>query len=142
MVHKPPAHHNGYSGKIYALEVAMKGFEKLMEERDKRYQQRSDSQDVAVKAALENSEKAIIKAEAATERRLEGLNELRDMAIDQAGAFARKEDLKVYDVKLQALDETVKTLMGRSGGIKETWGYVVGFGGLLLATITLWFHSH
>jgi hypothetical protein len=80
-----------------ALEAKLAAFEQLMDERDKRYNQRATAQDEAVKSALNTSKEAVTKAEIATEKRFEGVNEFRKTLSDQAADFlSRKEYEATY----------------------------------------------
>jgi len=54
------------------------------DERDRRYEQRFMAQQEAVTAALDSAKEAVVKAETATEKRFEGVNEFRAQLADQA----------------------------------------------------------
>ncbi len=129
--------------RIVALEAGLEAFKELMKERDERYKQRSESQDEAVASALMTSEKAISKAEAATERRLEGLNELRDMATDQSKTYARGDEVKLLidalQQKIQFLDDLMKSQIARGSGMKDAWGYFAVTGGLVIGALAIYF---
>jgi hypothetical protein len=116
-------------------------FKELMEERDKRYSQRADSQDKAVATALATSKEAILKAETATDKRLEGLNELKGMAQDQAATFARISEVNLrFDAvnkTVEQLSDTIKQKVAATSGMKELWGYIVGAVGVLLAVAAI-----
>ena len=134
--------------RVVAIESGFSAFKDLMGERDARYAQRSESQDEAVAAAQFTSEKAITKAESATEKRLEGLNELRAMAADQSKNYARSDEvgliIKGLDERVRALTNTVDLYttaqLARGGGMKELWGYIVGAAGLFLFAASLYLH--
>lgn len=77
-----------------------------MREMDIRYEQRFKSQELSVTTALASAEKAVAKAEAAAEKRFEGLNELRGMVNDilnktmprfEAESSFRRIDEKIVD---------------------------------------------
>lgn len=57
------------------------------------YEQRFKAQEQAVAFANAASEKATIKAETATEKRFEGVNEFRSQLKDQAGTFITRGEL-------------------------------------------------
>jgi len=90
---------------------------KFLEERDKRYDERFKAQ-----------EAAILKAEAATERRFQSVNEFRQTLSDQAtGFFMRNEALMKFDSfdeKIDGLKKDIQSLReSRSesaGGISTT----------------------
>jgi hypothetical protein len=136
----PPAE---LKARLVAQESAFLAFKELMDERDRRYEQRSNSQDIAVGSALATSKEAVDKAETATERRLEVLNELRGVVVDQAREFARKTevDLLIKGIveRIDALTSLVNTQQAHGGGIKDAFGYVVAAAGLLIAVIAIYF---
>ena len=129
--------------KVVALETGLDALRQVLDERDERYKQRAHSQDAAVATALAAAEKAVVKAEAATERRLEGLNELRDMNLDQAKTFARTDEvnllIKAIEVRIQSLDDLAKSDLARGGGMQEAWGYFAVALGLIIAALAVYF---
>jgi hypothetical protein len=130
--------------RIIALEAGLVAFRELMDERDKRYTQRSIAQDTAVAAALATSKEAVTKAEVATEKRLETLNELRQVVLDQSKDFARSSEMKLIidaiEKRIAALAEAVGANTARGGGIKDMIGYLVGVGGLGIAALAVYLH--
>jgi len=143
--------HTELTARVVAIEAGFIAFKDLMAERDLRYAQRSKSQDEAVAAALQTSEKAIVKAESATEKRFENVNEFRETLSDQSATLLSRTE---YQVQHQALldklasDEKLITLLRtdivalqtRGGSIKDMWGYIIGLGGLALVALDLYFH--
>lgn len=89
-------------------------FERLMEERDKRYEARFKAADEKTSLALASSDKALSKAEAATEKRFEGVNEFRDTLRDQAGTFITRSEVSArnsaYDDKLETIRKEIQFL--------------------------------
>ena len=78
----------------------------------------------------------------ATEKRLEGLNELRAMAEGQAVAFARKDAM---DLKQQSTDKRIDDIsdllhqgMARGIAMKDAWGYIVAAVGIGVALFALY----
>jgi hypothetical protein len=130
--------------RLIALETGLRAFKELMEERDKRYAARSLSQDTAVEAALDTSREAITGAEAATERRLETLNELRGVVVDQARDFARKAEVQLLvegiEKRVDVLSGLIHERVARGGGAKDLFSYLVAAAGLLLAALAIYFH--
>lgn len=117
----------------------------LLEERDRRYAQRFDDQNAAVAAALAAAEKAVVKAETATERRFEGVNEFRSTLADQArDLMPRKESEQLHEAaaaRLDALERRADREVGRSRGITDSWGAIgiavglaIGVAGLIIGT--------
>jgi hypothetical protein len=107
----------------------------IFNEREIRYQQRFDAQTTAINAAMAAAEKAVTKAEIAAEKRFELLNELRI-------GVATKEEVTALEKLITALKDElnlIRTLMsetkGKSTGLKDGYGYLLGAGGLALAII-------
>jgi hypothetical protein len=134
-----PCTHTELTARVVALETGLVALRQVLDERDERYKLRASSQDAAVKTAMDASEKALVKAESGTERRLESLNELRSMASDQAALLMPRSE---YAVQHQALvdrvtttESRINTLEGRGGGIKEMWGYIIAIAAIIVAGI-------
>lgn len=128
------------AARVIALEASLLSLRELLNERDIRYSQRADSQDKAVNTAMTSATAAVAKAETATEKRLEGLNELRAMADGQAATFARSEEMKLVHQAIEKRMDTqgalVQQMIARGGGLKEAWGYIVGAAGLVALAAT------
>jgi hypothetical protein len=85
---------------------------------------KSDKQ--AIDAALAAAEKAVQKAEMASERRFEGVNEFRQTLSDQAGTFATKDAVNALTSRFDRQEGTGK-------GLHQGWGYLVGAVGIGIA---------
>jgi hypothetical protein len=97
----------------------------IFEEREKRYNQRFTDLETALRAALAASEKAIIKAETATERRFDSVNEFRQTLTDQAAQFLTRD---VFDVEMKTLRERHQEITnqlsisaGKGAGLHMGW---------------------
>lgn len=93
-----------------ADDLSTKELKIIVDERDHRYSQRFDSQEKAVASALAAAKEAVSKAENATEKRFDSVNEFRNTLKDQQGTYVTRS---------------------------EALGAVVGLGGLILAMLTL-----
>ena len=102
----------------------------LMAERDLRYQQRFEAQSQAIASALLAAEKAVTKADAATEKRFDGVNEFRRTLSDQAATFVTKTEFN-------ALKERLDRTEGRSTGISAVWGVTIGAVGIIAAIVAI-----
>ena len=102
----------------------------LLNERDRRYQQRFDDQTTAINAALQAAKEAVTKAESAAEKRFELLNELRD-------GVATAEQLDALEKVVGDLAARVDRFEGRSTGLSAGWGYLVGAAGVVGAVIAV-----
>ena len=67
------------------------------------FTQRFSDSDKAVQAALEAAEKAVIKAEAAADKRFDATNEFRGQLADQSATFMTKVEA---DLRFKALTDT------------------------------------
>lgn len=125
---KPDNAHNGLRDYFTRW---IEGIETLLTERDKRYEDKFRAADEKTSLALAASDKALTKAEAATERRFESVNEFRDTLRDQAGTFITRAEVNAknsaYDDKLevvrkeiQFLREANRTDVGRKEVTAET----------------------
>ena len=81
----------------------------LMDERDKRYNAVAGAQEKAVSAALAAAKEAVIKAEAAADRRFENTNEWR-----------------------QTVNDLLRAQQGRGAGLAAGWGWAVAVVSLVL----------
>lgn len=88
-----------------------------------------DSQAEKVALALASADKAVQKAEAATEKRFESVNEFRKTLSDQAQDFVTRRE---YEVSRQSTVDRlgeVQTRLdkaeGRSTGLQSGWGYLI-----------------
>lgn len=105
------------------------------------YLQMFESGKVAVEAALAGQEKAVAKAENAAERRFEGVNEFRAQLGDQQRTLMPRQEC---EVRLKALESQIETLSnayieraGAKAGARDSWAYIVGAIGVLIALLTL-----
>ncbi len=94
-----------------------------------------------VQFALTASDKAVLKAELAVEKRLEGLNELRGLNEDQAKTFARDSEVKLaqagLDKRIDDLSVLVHLQQGKGLGVTQMWVWVLG----ALAVAVTYFHK-
>ncbi len=85
-------------------------FTLLFTETEKRNAQRFDAQQEAVRQALLSAEKAVTKAEIASEKRFEGMNEFRQSLTDQTNTYMPRAE---YTVQHKALSEKVDIMIDR-----------------------------
>jgi hypothetical protein len=119
---------------LTAVKARHKALVKLLEERDRRYNQRSVAQDDAVKAALATSKEAVVKAESATEKRFDSVNEFRQTLSDQATNFLSRNEYfashKALEDKVSALADRLSTdesvAKGRVAGVGSVGTLVLG----------------
>lgn len=93
----------------------------ILDERDLRYQQRYDAQQSAIGAALQSAQEAVLKAEVATEKRFESVNEFRGTLSDQAATFISRNEIETLraanDDRVADLTERLDRMEGRDAGV-------------------------
>ncbi len=114
----------------------------VLEEMDRRYEQRFEAQQVAlrdalissekaVNAALNAAERAVSKAELASERRFESINEFRGQLADQAATLMPRAETTVL---LSAINDRLATLETR---VTERAGALQGQNAMRAALFTV-----
>lgn len=106
-----------------------------------RIEEKLAAQKEAVTFALKSSELAINKAETATEKRFDAVNEFRQTLADQQRTFMPRTE---GEVRFAAIEEKINSIISsqtlgegqRSGG-DQVWGYIVAGAGVLVAIIAL-----
>ena len=88
-----------------AIAARLDALEKMLEEREHRTKERFDNARENVSAALASSEKAIIKAEVADNKRFDSVNEFRATLADQAERLLPRGE---YSVQYAALVEKME----------------------------------
>jgi hypothetical protein len=106
---------------------------------DQRYEQRFKDSQTAVDAALNAAKEAVLKAETASEKRFEGVNEFRGTLADQQRTLMPRAEA---ELRMSAMETQIATLarastsrIAEQRGGREVWGYVVGAFGVLLAVV-------
>jgi len=94
----------------------------------------SEASKEAITAAMNAAKEAGDKADKATEKRFDSVNEFRNAMKDQQATFAAKDET---NFRLTAIDKRLAEIDGKSKGANDMWGYVVGAVGLLIALGTL-----
>ena len=87
------------------FESQIKTLHTLIEANDKNYNQRFESMNEVTKLALANADKATCKAEVATEKRLEGVNEWRRTYEDLTQGFITKSE---FNAKWETIQQNRK----------------------------------
>lgn len=112
----------------WTVDTLKKYFEALLAEKDKQ-----------IALALSAAEKAVTKAETATDKRFDGVNEFRQTLSDQTKSFASMERVDAIDKQLNALSSQIttltSTLAGRSGGLRDGYGWLIGLAGIAIAAV-------
>lgn len=105
------------------------------------FEQRLTDQDKAVQAALTAAKEAVLKAENATDKRFDSVNEFRQQLNDQTNTFLSRPEYnaqhKALEDKVSDLTDRVNTTDGKSSGVSASWGYLVGFLGIAATIIAI-----
>lgn len=92
----------------------------LINANDKNYNQRFENVIQATQSALSAADRAVNKAESATERRFESVNEFRQTLSDQAAKFIIRSE---FDLVVDRLEQDIKNLMITRGEMVATKTY-------------------
>jgi len=113
----------------------------IIDERDRRYQERFEASTRAVEAAFASAKEAVAKAELSAERRFESVNEFRAQLGDQASSFLTRRE---YEAKHEALEVTVSEMArritraeGRGAGIGAAYGWIIAAVGAIVGIMTV-----
>ncbi len=113
----------------------------MMGAHDRRYEQRFEAQEKAVNSALRAAQDAVTKAELATEKRFESVNEFRAQLSDQSRTLMPRNEYEAQHhalvERIDLLDKRVTETTGRSQGLSQAWGYVAAGIGLFIAAATI-----
>jgi len=94
-------------------------------------------------AAFLSSEKAIAKAESASDRRFESVNEFRAQLTDQATKFMPRAESEARHAamaeKLAIQQARLDKMEGRGSGLNAGWAYLIAAVGLAAALLSIIF---
>lgn len=94
-----------------------------------------------VRAAFDASEKAILKAEVATERRFESVNEFRAQLASQTASFMPREvaEARLAEIatKVEETTRRLDTTQGKSAGISATVGLMIAVSSVGIAIVVV-----
>lgn len=121
-------------------ELTTRELRSIIDERDRQYGQRFDAQEKAVAAALAAAKEAVVKAEGASEKRFDSVNEFRATLKDQQVTLMPRAEA---DVRFRALEEKMAGLVarqiqeqGRSEGSSWLWGILIAVGTAVGAVVS------
>ena len=101
--------------------------------------QRFTDNDKAVQAALLSAKEAVLKAEVASEKRFESVNEFRGQLADQSATLMPRAEANTkfdsMNEKLTDITNRLNISQGASKGLQAGWGYLVGAVGLAAVII-------
>lgn len=116
----------------------------LFDEHDKRYEQRFIAQKEALESALASAIRAVDKAESIAEKWRQNANEWRAAMSDRDRAYLTKE---AAEIKFSAIDKAIDEgkdsrirMQGKTAGLSQGWGFLVGAMGFGAAAATIIFY--
>jgi len=102
---------------------------------------RFDAQEKAVQSALASADRAVAKAESASDKRFDGVNEFRSSLNDQTRTLMPRAEyeqaMRAMNEKIDILTARVNTRDDRGRGIGDFAGWIVAVAGVLLAIVAL-----
>jgi hypothetical protein len=130
------------------LKAQLCAIQKFIDERDRRYEERFKAMDEKTGLALTSSKEAVTKAEVATEKRFDAVNEFRGTLSDQAATLLPRAEAAArftsYDEKIDEIKKDITSLresnsksQGRSSGFNSAWGIAVSILFLAIAVVGL-----
>ena len=115
----------------------------LINANDKAYNQRFENVTTATNAALAASDRAVQKAEAASEKRFDAVNEFRATLADQQRNLMPRGEVEILvkgiNDKIDALNLTTITRQSKDNGIREGIGVVALIAGVVSVVIGIMF---
>ncbi len=118
------------SGLVWTHDTLRQHLLSVMDERDRRYEQRFQAQQDAMDAALVAAKEALAKNDAVLEARLQLLNEFRAAMSDRDRDFIPRTEV---EVRMRAVEKRVDSMEGKADGSWRTWAYVSGAVAVLIA---------
>jgi len=107
-----------------------------------------DKLDEKIEQRFASVKEAVTKAEAATERRFEGVNEFRNTLSDQQRTFLPRKEYEAtmssIDSKINEVGKKVDKLDSMKAGGKDVWVYIVAVASLIfgIASIAISIITH
>lgn len=139
----------------YKEEMTTREIVALINERDRQYSQRFDAQQQAVKEAFAAAKEAVEKAEKASEKRFDSVNEFRGQLKDQQTTFISRTEFlaamkaveavsKENSDKIAVVNLRQFEMSGQAAGSQWMWGVVaagiaifIAFGTFIVAVAAL-----
>ncbi|MFG1882433.1 hypothetical protein [Micromonospora sp. NPDC049102] len=122
----------------WRMEQRIDALERLIDAKLANITTKIDAQAAQVGLALSSADKAVTKAEAATEKRFESVNEFRQTLSDQTKTFIARVEFEVvrdsHARQIADLASRLDKLEGKGVGLNAGWVYLVG-GLTVVATV-------
>lgn len=123
------------TGSSWNVDTLHQHFVKLLSEKEERDVERFGAQKELSEASMDAANRAVLKAEMASERRFESVNEFRNTLADQQRNLMPRAEAELWfktladDVRI--LKELNIRRTGHGEGISQGWVILVGFLGLV-----------
>ena len=125
----------------WTVDTLHEHLETLIREKHQQYDLRFEGIVTATQAALNAADRAVTKAETASEKRFEGVNEFRSALADQQAGLISRE---AYEAQHQALSDrvglltqTVSAHIGAASGEGQGWIRAWAVGATLIAVASI-----
>jgi hypothetical protein len=115
---------------------------RVIDDLERRVGDRFQASDKQNSLALAASDKAVEKAELASEKRFDGANEFRQTLADQAKEFVAKSSLDDLRDKLNMVVSRIDRMESKGQGLASGWGYLVAGIATLALIIGIWRATH
>jgi hypothetical protein len=99
------------------MQTKFEATKNIADERDRRYEDRFKAMDEKTTLALASSEKAVTKAEIATEKRFDAVNEFRGSLSDLTSTMIPRAEA---NARFEALDSKNEDMKKEVGGLRES----------------------
>lgn len=113
----------------------------LINANDKNYNQRFENVIQATSNALLASDRAVSKAEGASEKRFDAVNEFRATLADQQRTLIPRSEVEIIvksiNEKIDALNAILISRQGQSEGQREGMGTIVAIAGVVSAVVAI-----
>jgi UDP-N-acetylglucosamine transferase subunit ALG13 len=123
------------------LEARVDNVKTLIDANDKNYNQRFENVIQATAQALAASDRAVSKAETASEKRFDAVNEFRATLADQQRNLMPRLEVEIVtkgmNERIEKVENAIILQAGKGQGMSYLWGYIVGVVGVLIAIISL-----
>ena len=103
---------------------------RVMDEREKRYEEQFRSIRDSMALALASAEKAVLKAEGASDKRFDSVNEFRQTLADQSAHFARSDlvNARLDNLEARLVELTNSVTSFHASQLSKAQAYSSGFG--------------
>lgn len=120
------------------LSAKLEALREVSDERDRRYEDRFTAMDEKTGLALTSSKEAVQKAEIATEKRFDSVNEFRGSLKDQAATLLTRAEAETRFNSLEKDIQGLRESRSEAAGSSRTFMAIIGFA-IVLVQIVLRF---